>query len=245
MTRLVKNAIKTIARRFGYEIRTRGLAPRGFKGFTDDLVATGQSPRTVVDVGVGNGTPWLYQAFPSARFILFEPNDGFRPQIEALMTQMNAECHFVALGEQPGEVELYVNVNRPTSSAIGNYSSSYLEEMKRHDEDLKFEKKTVPVATLDSLVAETIDRPALLKIDVEGFELDVLRGATTVLSHIDYVVLEISVARRFQKENDLASMLSFLKEYGFEMYDIVALNNEPGKPINYFDAAFYRVGALG
>ena len=235
MARIIKNLIKLIARHFGYEIRIRGLPPRGFDAFTQDTIAKGLQPATVIDVGVGYGTPWLYQAYPEAHYILVEANQNFRPDIEALTKQLDAVCHFVALGDQPGELELFVNVNRPTSSAI-----DYLKEMKRHDQNLSFDRKTVQVVRLDDITSENIARPALLKIDVEGFELNVLSGAKRTLDSIDIIVIELSISNRFQKGNDLVEIFNLLREKNFVLYDIIEMNNEIGGPINYFDAAFVR-----
>ena len=70
----------------------------------------------VVDVGVGPGTPWLYEAFPSARFELFEAIDSFRPEIEQATRGLDAGLHFCALGEAPSTLIIEFNRATPTSS---------------------------------------------------------------------------------------------------------------------------------
>ncbi len=65
-----------------------------------------------------------------------------------------------------------------------------------------------------------LDGPFLIKVDVQGAELDVLMGATKTLSNTEYVILEISFFRFFTGGPQVFDVIRFMKEWGFVPYDI-------------------------
>jgi hypothetical protein len=82
----------------GYELRELGTPPRGYRGCLEYAKSRGLAPRTVFDVGVGHGTRWLYDAFPDAKLVLFEPLAVFEGELTKLASHYKADVHRVALG---------------------------------------------------------------------------------------------------------------------------------------------------
>ena len=83
---------------------------------------------------------------------------------------------------------------------------------------------SIPARTLDGLFADVISRNSrvLLKLDLQGYELHALRGATNVLPHIEAVLTEVSFFAQAY-EPSIAELLAFLNDAGFELYDVAAL----------------------
>ena len=83
-------------------------------------------------------------------------------------------------------------------------------------------ERAVPVASLDALWRERAWKPPFgLKIDTEGFEHEVARGASEVLRQTEFVIAEVSVANRFHETPSFASFVSLMAESGFRLYDIL------------------------
>lgn len=100
-----------------------------------------------------------------------------------------------ALGAQPGEATLHVSRRTPTVTTL---SRAWINAVQQNDSFAGVEwdtAVTVPVTTLDRLIAKN-GRPAFCKIDVEGYELDVLRGLSQPIPALsfEYIPAAIDVA---------------------------------------------------
>ena len=78
----------------------------------------------------------------------------------------------------------------------------------------------VPIHPLDDF---SLEGPCVLKIDAEGSELEVLKGATAVLGRCQLLLIELSVFHRWQGEGRFAEIVSLLHARGFELFDIPLL----------------------
>ena len=86
----------------------------------------------------------------------------------------------------------------------------------------------VPVKAwaLDDLLAEyKLPVPEMVKIDAEGFDLRVLRGAGTLLGKTEVFLVEAAVGCSF--ENTVAATVQFMAEHGYRLIDITELNRSP------------------
>lgn len=210
---------------------------RGFEGMFRHAKRRGLNPAWVYDVGVGFGTPWLYEAFPHSKHVWFEPLPMHQTSLIPLMKRLNASLRPVALSKQAGTMRLRVparttgsSLRRPTEQWLGlnlNRIRGLSEEVFEID---------VPTVTLDSLHQ---GGRGVLKMDVEGAEMDVLEGATKTLADVDLLVMEMSVFPRIIDEPSFARKIAFLDEMGFELADIPALNYPVlGASLGYIDAVF-------
>lgn len=174
-------------------------------------------PKTVFDIGVAYGTPWLYETFPDAKFHMIDPTRESLPHMQRWAERLDAEIHNVALGEVEGEAKIRV---RPE---IGG--SSLFEEVGEADITATY---NVPVRRFDSLFAGAGTRPALAKIDVQGAELGALRGMGDELRRIDLLVIETSLIATLRDDAPEArDVLGFLYERGFVLFDIVGMTRRP------------------
>ncbi|WPL13852.1 FkbM family methyltransferase [Thiorhodovibrio litoralis] len=75
----------------------------------------------------------------------------------------------------------------------------------------------VPIQRLDACIIPPVVRPSLLKIDVQGFELEVLKGATALLPEIDTIYVEASDVELYQGQALHAEIEDFLVAAGFRV----------------------------
>ncbi len=177
------------------------------------LKAAGLELATVFDVGVAKGTPELYGVFDGVRYVLVEPLEESRPFMDAIVAQHPGSIAIhAAAGRQIGEASFVVSPNLSGSSFILN---------PKHGQ-----KRTVPVVTLDEVAAvHGLAGPYLLKLDVQGFELEVLAGAEQVLGQTAAVIAEVSLwgDRKGVGMTQFLPLVSWLHERGLVLYDIAAI----------------------
>jgi hypothetical protein len=123
--------------------------------------------------------------------------------------------------------------------------SSLFREVEK-DTNVNGVLRTVCAITVDSLVKETGAKgPFLLKVDVQGAELDVLRGAERMLADTEYILLEVSLFKFFQDGPDFNDVVLYMKSRGFVIYDISGLQYRPlDNALSQLDVAFVREDGL-
>ena len=196
----------------GIEVSRRGGARRTMAAVLDNLKRLGLEPATVIDVGVGYGTPELWEAFPGARLLLVEPiPDRFGGAAARVAAERpGAELVAAAAGAQPGSATLTVHRAPEMSSLLGAWTG-----------DRGGEWREVPVVRLDDVVRERrLPTPHLLKVDVEGAELSVLDGASAVLAETEVVLLEVRLFELLPGAEQLHDVVPYMKERGFVAYDV-------------------------
>lgn len=176
-----------------------------------------EPPKTVIDVGAHTGefSLFAHRAFPSARIIAFEPIPRAFDELSCrLGGWKGAEAHGVALGEQDGASEMYVHAFSQCSSLLPGTAF-----LRRAFPYTGFSTKVVvPVRSLDSVLSgQTLHRPALLKIDVQGYEDRVLRGALKTLAMIDAVIIEMTPRPLYKGQVPQTEIVAFLYEHGFSL----------------------------
>lgn len=182
--------------------------------------------KEVVDVGVHDGTPWLYGRYPNSRFVLVEPQRDAelrlrsKPSIYVLINK--------AVGESPGTLELTEREER--SSLLNRADSSKLIPPEG-------ERYAVPVVTLDTIIKTHCETDAIgLKIDVEGFEYFAIKGLDTEMHRVQFIIIEVSIRNRFVGEHSFGEITALLMGKGFRFYNI--MNTARPAPPNAYDMIF-------
>ncbi len=159
------------------------FVPTTLSGLVMVLKQMGWEPDTCVDVGVAWGTVELQRGFASSRQVLVEPNPIFAAYLADKARTAGWRFHQVAAGDTEGSLSFLVTESHQGARVVSDGgvvsgSGSLI---------------TVPATTLDSLdAAESFGERLLLKIDVEGYEGQVLKGAANVLARAEVVVVETS-----------------------------------------------------
>lgn len=179
-----------------------------FLGF---LRKNGFSPRTCIDVGAANGTYEIYRTFPKARHVLIEALEEFEPHLKALCARFDAGYWLGAAGEADGSATFNVHPDLYGSSLLAEEEGAHVDG----------EPRTVPVRPVDDIVAELgAGGPYLLKVDVQGGELEVLKGCRKIMEEVEVIVLETSLFNFFKNGPLLFDVMAAMDRAGFVPYDI-------------------------
>lgn len=200
----------------------------------------GFEPNAVIDIGAAHGTftRQCIGIFPAARYLLVEPLSEYQPILMDLSKQYpSVACRYVAATYRGGDVSIHVHPD-----LVG--SSLYLET--EQNTDVNGTPRVVDAITVDELAGEAgLRGPFLLKVDVQGAELDVLRGAERTLGACEYVLLEVSFFEFFRGGPQCSDVIGFMKERGFVPYDVVSLQYRPlDQALSQADIAFVREHGL-
>jgi FkbM family methyltransferase len=197
----------------------------------------GFRPQTIIDVGVGQGTPQLYAAFPDAQLILVEPLSEFFEEIGQILARRRGVHIPAAAGACEGELELRVEPRQTERSS--HYSGHPVE---RTGDTLT--PRRVQVTTIDRIIAKhAFPEPFGLKIDTEGAELEVIRGAAATLERTLFVIAEVDVLHnRFEGSYSFAQFIAAMDQAGFEVCDLLAIGRAASSHVVDVDLVFQRRG---
>ena len=221
-------------------LRSKGLAVHPIKTRAKYLSGYGFAPSVIFDVGVYRGTPWLYRSFPDTKFVLIDPQAEHEAEIRASGRLAAFDFLPVALGAEPGEATLHLPSN--AKGEAGAMASLMERTDKLSEKFTALEARQVVVQRLDDL-SEAYPGAAGLKIDTEGFETEVLQGASETLKRCQFVILELSLdAGRFSQTKPPSSAILPLAEAGLELRDILATADGPSRRSRprHVDALFTR-----
>lgn len=164
-------------------------------------------PSSVIDVGALDGTIHLYQAFPEAHHLLIEPIAEYLPKLQDICASLpHAEYVEGAASDEtrPGEIAIFPSMIQSalvTSESVRNETLSY---------------RPINFWRVDDLIKERdLEGPILVKIDVDGEEVRIIRGCEHALSKIEGFIVEVTIL------DQIHDVIAQLKEYGFVIHDII------------------------
>lgn len=203
------------------ELGLRSLADRGL------------CPSTIIDVGAfeGKWSEMARRVWPESKAILVEPNTTKINQISKAATLLDATLHQELLGATDG-AEVTFHVMESGSSIMAERSP-----VARHQE-------TRILHRLDSIVPSVVG-PALLKIDAQGYELEILKGAQGILDEIDAVLLEVAIIEINVGAPLIADVTAFMKTLGFFVCEVLEIHRRPlDQALNQIDLLFVRENSI-
>lgn len=183
------------------------------------------TPNVIYDIGacVLHWTNEASAIWPDAKFIAFEA----MPEVESLYKEKGLDYAIGVLSNYDGRtLEFYQNTEHPG----GN--SYYREnvELSPAAKELFNEKhkRTVTAMTLDTVVKQKgLPMPNLIKMDVQGAELDVLMGATECLRHCTDLILELQVVEYNKGAPLRDEVIEYVMGLGFNFVSGPFCNNGP------------------
>jgi FkbM family methyltransferase len=169
---------------------------------------------TLIDVGANRGQFSLLvrHHFPDADIHAFEPLEPEGRVLQSVVAGPLA-YHPFALGARAGEATFHVTSKRDSSSLLVPGAAQEAASGVTLKSSIN-----VRVARLtDILDVAVLPRPILMKIDVQGAELDVLKGAADVLPLIDSIYTEVSFVTLYEEQPLASDITAFLHDNGFAL----------------------------
>ena len=188
------------------------------------LKTKGYVPDTILDIGAyhGHWTTTMKGIYNDSNYYLFEAIDY--SELDRFNDDDNVTSYNVLLSDKIEQVDWY---------------------QKKNTGDSMFRERTAHFTDCEIVRRETIDldnhiknndilhdsKNILIKIDCQGAEIPILRGATSILDRTDFIVLEIPLFGRYNEGvPSFLEHVSFMDSIGFVIYDI--LDNHNGNMFN-------------
>jgi FkbM family methyltransferase len=185
------------------------------RGFTAD---------TVIDIGAAEGAFFGFRTkaklFPDARHFFVDAMHENEPVYRKVAQKFRTGYEITALSCVEGETVMRIDPD---------FYNTHIDHLQPGTEYAV--TRRVPVTTLDRMVERhALQPPYVLKLDVQGAELDVLRGALRTLGEAVIVTTEIQI---FPERDSLVELLRFMQGAGWALYDITNLAYYPSNSTFY------------
>jgi len=192
----------------------------------------GFHPEQIVDCGayMGNWTRMIKKHFPQARVLMIEPQEDKQPFLAQIQNEFPGSVDYVQclMGPEAKTAVNFFEIEGGGSSLLGELTAAPRRTVTR------------PMKRLDDVLQEKGISPALLKFDVQGFELEVLKGAPKAMQEAEVILLEVSFVRYNPSGPLFHEVIAFMKERGFVVYDICPLGRFAGVTLFQADVFFVK-----
>ena len=175
---------------------------------------------TILDIGanVGQAAINFCTLFPKATVHSFEPIPDCFTQLTKVATAFpRLSIYNFALGDETGQIDFHQNAYSPASSILTMSD----EHTKSYPKTTDSTTISVPIRRLDDVAAElnlSDHSRILVKIDVQGYEKNVIAGGTTVIKQARIVVVETSIVSLYEGDSSFRDLYQLLSTYGFDYH---------------------------
>lgn len=193
--------------------------------------------KVIYDIGANRGT-WSLMAndiIPDAIIHAFEPLNRFHPLfVKNTQNIKNVHLHKVAAGSENKQQMINFAGDASSFYELGDLLPSMFPSIKKEGEE------KVSMIKLDDFIEKNnIPYPDLMKLDVEGYELESLKGGTRCMSHCSYLILEVSFTERHIGQPLFHDILHFLAQHNYYLYAF-PVDMHRGMKIHWTDVLFER-----
>ena len=208
------------------ELGSQRLIPRSHVDYLAKLKESGVEPKVIYDIGacVLHWTNEASRIWPEAEIVAFEAMDS----TEFLYQERKMKYHIGVLSNETGkEVEFYQNDIHPGGNSYYKENEVVNPDTVNYFNDTHKRKlKTVTVDAVSNL--KRFPKPDLVKMDVQGAELDVLKGAVETLKDVKHVILELQVVEYNKGAPLKDEVIAYMSEQGFDCNGIFSNNGPDG-----------------
>ena len=168
----------------------------------------------------GNDSMYMARVWPQATLHLFEPVPEIFTQLTQTCAQLdNAHLWPVALSDHNGTLTLYV-AEKAETPGVPTQASSALQPTKRtqHSTIVYPKKITIPGTTIDTWAEQhNISRIDFMWLDLQGYELHVLKQATQMLKTCTALLVELHFIQAYKDQPTADEIIAWLTAHGFVM----------------------------
>ena len=207
--------------------------------FLEDIKARGFVPRGFLDIGANRGdwSKMALEVFPGARSVLVEPQDEMESYLRCLCAT-DPRCRYFKCGAGREVGELVLTLWEDT------YGSSYT--VPKNEKLIKEgTQRSTPIRTVDGILRELGPSfvPDLVKVDVQGFELEVLSGGKSLFGLTEVFILETTLLVRNETAwPSIRTVIEYMGKRGYEIYDLTSFLRKPSDgTLGQLDFAFVKI----
>jgi FkbM family methyltransferase len=230
---------KSIGKVIEHNYRLASFIPNG-RILELDLKRAGFNPQCIFDVGANEGQSALnyFKYFPASTIYCFEPVKDVFDHLSANIKTPQIKCINKALGENTGQFTIYKN---PGYNQVGSFNGAGVHELT--------EQETVEIIRGDEFCRQNnIAEIDLLKIDVEGFEMQVLNSLEKLLSnHVKYIFVEAGFHTTDSGKTHISILLEYLYKHNFIVSGLYNFARRPGVNklnLNHCDILFTNTSLI-
>jgi FkbM family methyltransferase len=228
ITQTAKSAIKSLGHRFGLELRVSGPRSRPELRLVKFLNHHGID--LIIDVGANRGqfSKEIFQAGYLGEIVSFEPLPNAHAQLIEAARPFNGRWKIaprMALSDRAGLAEMQITKS-DTSSSLLEPTRKFVETVPRVE---VVDRTSVPTERLDVAIKDYLSaaKKIFLKIDVQGFEKQVLDGSKETISIMDGAIVEVCTDRLYSGQSDIAEILEMFSSEKFDLWDINTVFRAP------------------
>lgn len=198
--------------------------------------------QAIVDIGANRGQFALVcrKLFPQGRIDSFEPLEKPAARFRRVFAgDARTNLYQYAIGPKEEDAVIHVSKRDDSSSLLP--ISKLQSTLFPHTEE--YATQTVHVCPLERLISKSdIERPALLKLDVQGYELAALRGCQALLPCFEHVYVECSFVELYEGQALAHEVIDFLRQEGFALNGVYNMCYGQGGVAIQADFLFKRMG---
>ncbi|MHA6249249.1 FkbM family methyltransferase [Pontibacter sp. CAU 1760] len=218
---MIENLKRKIKNRLGVPSVSSSLQLAHKNGFT---------PKVIFDIGAFEGiwTKEIVQVFPSSSFYMFEAQESKKEILDHISKTLPAKVdfHLGLLGAITGKEVVFYEYETASSVCKEFY-------------DTGAKQKTLYLQALDEVVENRRwPSPDLIKLDTQGYELEILKGGNKALKAAEAVIMEVSLLEIYKGAPLIEDVIAQMSNWGFQVYDICSLMRRP------LDNALYQTDLL-
>ena len=175
-------------------------------------------PKSILDIGANVGQFYneIKNIFPNSYYYLIEGSES----CEVVLETLNVDYSICLLSDSEKEVDFYIRKNEPRCT--GN--SIYRENTSFYDDDqIIIEKKQTK--TLSNLLNN--QKFDLIKIDVQGSEIDIINGGLDIIKEAKGILMEVSLMEYNQNAPTKEFVYEYMDNLGFKPVELIGNINHP------------------
>ena len=231
---LVPGKLRKLTYKLGIYLYREEVFP-SMEGSLNALSNWGFTPESAIDVGayIGEWTVLFKEFFPECKILMIEAQESKVPMLHEIQSRYrDITFENVLLGSESGREVSFVEME--TGSSVFEESSPYKRD--------RVSKKQI---TMDDLIKRQpeFSSPDFLKLDVQGYELEILKGAEKLLANTEIVLLETSLIPVNQGCPLIHEVIGYMSQRNFRMLDFCSQVRRKDASLWQTDLLFIKNGS--
>jgi FkbM family methyltransferase len=188
----------------------------------------------VLDIGGADGVTAIkfHEEFKNSNILVFEP---LKDNIEILKKNISSfnriTLYPIALGSEKKQTHINIT-KRITSSSILNINTSEFKDDYMSSQLVPESIETINIDMIDNLISKD-QHVSIIKLDVQGYELEVLKGAINTLNNTDLIMIELQNHKMYEGAPMYYDLDEFLRNNGFDLLQNIPSLREKHKQLEW------------